>query len=432
MTSPPILKVLIIFFTVLLANRLRVPLGIALACGGLLLDYWAKTNLFNVMIDGIDALMRPELWLLLLDISLISILGHYLSSPTISASLLGGTRLCGGKRRGALFSLIIIPALIGMVPMPGGALFSAPLVGRGADGDQYPPQWKAAVNYWFRHVLEYWWPLYPVVIVSLSIFPVSTWQFISLQFPFTILSIAAGYFYLLRPYKEMLALQQHLPQPAGTTTIFIALFPVLLVLAATLLLPKLFGQFLPHATPATHRLTAMLCGLLASLSLPFVQQNIGSKSVIQTLFSARTAKMIGTLAGVMFFHFLLKRSSLMDLAAHEAALYPSGVFLIAGLLPFVAGFVTGIAIGFAGIAFPLVIGLITGAHPSLGVFSGISLAFTMGYCGMMLSPVHLCLVLTREYFQTTYLNMIRTLLPPMLTIMSCGVLFHLVFLQLGL
>jgi len=432
MTSPSILKVLIVFFTVLVANRLRVPLGIALACGGLLLDYWAKINLFNVMIDCVDALMMPELWLLLLDISLISILGHYLSSPNISASLLGAARQLGGKRRGTLLSLIIIPALIGMVPMPGGALFSAPLVGRGAEGDQYPPQWKAAVNYWFRHVLEYWWPLYPVVIVTLSIFPISAWQFIAIQLPFTILSITAGYFFLLRPYREMLTLQQHPPQPDGTTTLFIALFPVVLVLAATLLLPKFLGQFLPHATPATHRLTAMLCGLLASLSLPSVQKNMGSNSIIQTLFSARTAKMIGTLAGVMFFHSLLERSSLMNLAAHEAVLYPSAVFLIAGILPFVAGFVTGIAIGFAGIAFPLVIGLITSAHPTLGVFSGISLAFSMGYCGMMLSPVHLCLVLTREYFQTTYFNTIRMLLPPMVAIMSGGVLLHLIFLRLGL
>lgn len=432
MTTPSILKVLIIFFTVLIANRLRVPLGVALACGGLLLDYWAKRNLFTVMLDCSDALIRPELWLLLVDISLISILGHYLSSPAISASLLGAARQLGGKRRGTLLSLIIIPAFIGMVPMPGGALFSAPLVGRGAEGHRYPPQWKAAINYWFRHVLEYWWPLYPVVIVTLSIFPITAWQFIAIQLPFTFLSITAGYFFLLRPYREMLSLQQHPSQLVGSTTIFLAFFPVALVLAATLFLPKFLGQFLPHTTPATHRLSAMLFGLLASLSLPFVQKNIGSNSIFQTLFSARTAKMVGTLAGVMFFHFLLERSSLMDLAAYEAALYPSAVFLIAGLLPFVAGFVTGIAIGFAGIAFPLVIGFITSANTTLGVFSGISLAFSMGYCGMMLSPVHLCLVLTREYFQTTYLHTIRILLPPMGAIMSAGVLLHLIFLRLGL
>ena len=63
-------------------------------------------------------------------------------------------------------NLIIFPALIGLLPMPGGAIFSAPMVkdlGRksGFSGDKL-----SFVNYWFRHIWEYCWPLYPGVLLA--------------------------------------------------------------------------------------------------------------------------------------------------------------------------------------------------------------------------------------------------------------------------
>jgi hypothetical protein len=70
------------------------------------------------------------------------------------------------------------------------------------------------------------------------------------------------------------------------------------------------------------------------------------------------------------------------------------------LLPFLAGMTMGIAMGFVGASFPLVLALL-GPHPSLNVLAAATtLAFAMGYAGMMLSPVHICLVLTNQYFKT--------------------------------
>jgi hypothetical protein len=69
------------------------------------------------------------------------------------------------------------------------------------------------------------------------------------------------------------------------------------------------------------------------------------------------------------------------------------------LVPMIAGFVTGVAVGFAGVSFPLVFGLL-GESPSMAVLAGTTmLAYSSGYVGMMLSPIHVCFVVTNEYFK---------------------------------
>ena len=100
-------------------------------------------------------------------------------------------------------------------------------------------------------------------------------------------------------------------------------------------------------------------------------------------------------------------------------------------MPFIAGLVTGIAIGFAGAAFPLVVGLMSAEGSSLTPMATLVLAFTMGYAGMMLSPVHLCFVLTKEYFVAPFSRMYRYLVPCVLTVMAAGLLLHVLFRSLG-
>ncbi|MBW2501549.1 MAG: DUF401 family protein, partial [Deltaproteobacteria bacterium] len=205
-------KILLVFFGVLVASRVRIPLGIGLIGGGLLVDLWAGKPMALLGADLQQAIIRPELWLLAITITLIMEIGHFMASEENGRAIVALARRYGG-RHGQAISLVLIPAAIGLVPMPGGALFSAPLVGQTAQESSNPPEWKAAVNYWFRHILEYWWPLYPVVIVTLSIFTLQTWQFMLLQIPFTFVSLGAGYLFLLRnrPYSFTAAPTENIP-----------------------------------------------------------------------------------------------------------------------------------------------------------------------------------------------------------------------------
>jgi hypothetical protein len=425
MELPAIVKILTVFAGVLLVSRLRLPLGLGLIFGGVALDLWAGHTIMATATDLGHSLLQPELWLLLLNITLIVELGYFMAREENGKTIIRAARNWGG-RHGQSFSLVLIPAAIGLVPMPGGALFSAPLVGQTVESSQLSAAWLAAVNYWFRHILEYWWPLYPVVIVTLSIFDLAPHVFILVQLPFTFVSIAAGWFFLLRPQLAHLGLAVR-DTAEGQGSLWSVLTPIILVVIATLLLPGAVRQLLPTVSSTVAKLLAMLGGLVAALAFigHAVRQGASGYRLFRHLFTRKTWAMLLTLIGVMVFQAMLEGSGLLPAAGREMTASHIPATAIIALLPFVAGLVTGIAIGFAGTAFPLVAGLAAAGSAPMPLVAALVLAFTMGYAGMMLSPVHLCFVLTRDFFSASLAGTYRYILPCVATVIAFGLFLHL-------
>ena len=414
-------KILIVFFGVLAVSRMRVPLGIGLIGGGLALDLWAGKTIMELPVDLGHALLRPELWLLAVTITLIMEIGYFMASDENGKAIIALARRYGG-RHGQAFSLVLIPAAIGLVPMPGGALFSAPLVGKTAESSGSSAEWKAAVNYWFRHILEYWWPLYPVVIVTLSIFTLPTWKYMLLQVPFTAVSLGAGYFFLLRSGKFTLSAE--IRQEEDSPGIARVLLPIIIIVLAALVLPGPFRKMLPGLNPASWKLLAMLAGLVISLGLIWRNRENLTRRMFADLASKKTFNVFITLAGVMIFESLLGSSGLIPLAGRELSRGHVPIGLIIAFLPFLAGLVTGIAVGFAGATFPIVVGFISAGEVSMQPMAALILAFSMGYAGMMLSPVHLCFLLTIEYFNASIIKVYKYILPCVLGVVSYGIVAY--------
>jgi hypothetical protein len=84
----------------------------------------------------------------------------------------------------------------------------------------------------------------------------------------------------------------------------------------------------------------------------------------------------------------------------EMVHYQIPVLIVVVAMPFIAGLITGITIGFVGATFPLLVPLFVGLSP-LDFLLHASLAYVSGYVGMMLSPVHICLLVTKDYFKAS-------------------------------
>jgi hypothetical protein len=107
------------------------------------------------------------------------------------------------------------------------------------------------------------------------------------------------------------------------------------------------------------------------------------------------------------------------------------LLMVKMVIPFVSGAVTGIAVGFVGASFPLVFALL-GPDPSLNqIASTTTFAYGFGFMGMMLSPVHICFLVTNEYFKTRLLHAYRYLWGPVIAVLiaSLGLagVYYLVF-----
>jgi len=74
-------------------------------------------------------------------------------------------------------------------------------------------------------------------------------------------------------------------------------------------------------------------------------------------------------------------------------------FFVLIILPFVIAMSTGMTMAYVGITFPILLTYFTtGDFPMIAFM----LAYAGGYAGIMLSPVHLCLVLTARYYRASF------------------------------
>lgn len=426
----PIVQILATFVAVLVLERLRVPLGLALIVSGIGLHFWAGHDPAHTWRDFGQSLMQSDLWLLLAVCALIVELGRHISEERNARAIIDAARRWGG-RHGRAVSLMFIPAAIGLIPMPGGALFSAPLMAQAVAGADWRSEWKSTINYWFRHVWEYWWPLYPVVILTLSIFPVETWQFMVVQIPMTVLAVGVGYFLLIHPHLHALS-EVEAATPAPSAPLLHVGLPLIIVVTFTLLLPNAFAWFGDVITPQNRKMLALLAGLVAAVGLMWRRQPVeNARRFARALAQRKTIGLLTTIGGVMIFKALLEFSGLLPLAGQDLIAGGIPLVIVAAALPFAAGLVTGIAIGFAGASFPLLLGLVALPDSGLGMVSTMVLAFGFGYAGMMLSPLHLCFVLSRGYFAARRRGMYRYLMPGQILMMAGTVVLYAALVRVG-
>lgn len=432
LTCPPILKILLVFLGMLALTKLRVPLGLAIILGGIGLNAWAGHTPGEVLAALGSALKPGSLWMLLAITALVVEFGRYMSRERNARAIVALSRRLGG-RQGRLWSLIAAPLVIGLVPMPAGALFSAPMVRQIATEDHWMPEWKTAVNYWFRHVVEYWWPIYPVFIIGLSVFRMETWQYVLALIAFTPVTLLAGYLILLRPHRNSLACARLPAAEASGRRVAFVMLPLLVIILSALIIPPALAMGLPTLDPQLRKMTAILVGMLLGLGLILRDAESGrpNKRLFVALGERHSLNILLTVGGVAIFQSLLEDSRLLLIASRELTETGFPVVLLVAGLPLLAGLITGVSAGFAGMAFPLIVGLMSQEGAGLTPMATLALAFGFGYMGLMLSPVHLCLLVTRDYFAASLVPIYRQILPCAMVMLGFSLVLHGVFHAFG-
>jgi hypothetical protein len=312
----------------------------------------------------------------------------------------------------------VMTALIGLLPMPGGALFSAPMVDASLAALPVNKEQKTIINYWFRHVWEYWWPIFPGVILALALLKVETWIYISTMAPVSAISILAGTVCILRPIR--LAQQEstnHVSWKA-LSRFLREILPILIIIlfilfqaALTEILTRLGVRF---AMPGA---LSMLPGLVAAVVWVAVSNHLSVYRIRASLMDRGSVAILLLIVAIMIFQGVLKESQAALQIRSELFAYRIPASMVIMILPFLAGFITGIAVGFVGTSFPLIIPMFPESS-LVGYLSSAALAFTFGFMGMMLSPVHLCFLVTKDYYGASLIKSYRYLLLPSLSVMA--------------
>nr|MBL0712197.1 DUF401 family protein [Desulfobacterales bacterium] len=122
---PAVIRILLVFTLILLLIKRKWSLGNAFLTGSVALGLIFGMGLSAIVRAIAMALVDPKTMSLAAIVSLILVLSHSLEKSGQMARLLEAYK---GLVRRPQLNLVIFPALIGLLPMPGGAIFSAPMV----------------------------------------------------------------------------------------------------------------------------------------------------------------------------------------------------------------------------------------------------------------------------------------------------------------
>lgn len=421
LSIPVIAKVLGSLGFILIVNRVIKNLTISALSGGIILGAWCRHSAGKIFEISLYALFSEDTLMLILVLMEVVILSRQMSASRVTKDMVAAVQSKLSHRE----SLAALPAVIGLLPMPGGAVFSAPLVDDVDKDGSIEPMMKTRINYWFRHIWEYWWPLYPGVQFTLAVTKLNPLQLMLLHLPLTILSLIIGYFFFLRKVKKPDKSEVESAHRYRDIALLMAPIIVVIVVYAIVYVFKtvtIAGEYFP----VSNRYFPMAVGVLCAIVVHQYQRPLDSLAWKKVIFSWRNFSLAMIVAALMVYGAFIKTNlpdgtSLVQQMRNE--LDASGIPLIAIkiIIPFVSGMATGLAIGFVGPSFPIVMGLV-GTTFGGTLLSTTILAYGSGYIGMMLSPVHVCLIVTNEHFRTQLMSSIFRLLAP------AGVLFVFIFL----
>jgi len=415
------------FGLILVLTRLRVPLAVGVPAGAVALGVLFRRSAGQIAVICGGGAVAPQT----VGLVVVVILMLALSETMRRAGQLDRlVRLARSYLRRPALTMAALPALIGLMPMPGGAHLSAPMVESAAGAAAVSRERLSAINYWFRHIWEHWWPLYPGVIVATSMVGGGPAEFALYQLPLGVLMAASGVIVFRGSHGDLHVAGPK--PPAGqvwkllgeTSTIWV----ILLVWGSV---RGLMAWALDRAAPGTwaaaaERYGPLAAGMAVSLAWTFRLNRMGRTDLAAVLKRWSVYKLALVVVGVMvFWHAVRSVDAAEQIAAELVRLrVPAGI--VVAVLPLVAGVVTGLAVGFVGTSFPIVLEVVRTMGEGEAIRAYVALAYGFGHLGQMLSPLHVCQIMSNEYFGVAGRKVYRRLLPSVAIMAAATVGYFLV------
>jgi len=299
-------------------------------------------------------------------------------------------------------SIMVVPALIGSMPVLGGAAVSAPLVDKLGEELHLTPDKKAAVNLVFRHGMFFIFPFSPNLILLANMIGVQVNTLLSRLWPFGIVLWLTGYMFLLRK-ESSLGNQISSEQPG---TLRGESFLVFLKYGSPLLVALGLSLFLDLPLWA-----AMLTGLVLGIVMAHFEK-VDIPSLTTILRGANLSQAVAMLWIMAFKEFVTMSPVFPTLVEHANSLGISPPIL-AVVLPLLFGYVSASLTTTLGVLVPILIP--AEAHGSAVLYLA-CIIYAAGFLAYFASPLHLCQVLTCEYYKIDFSQLYKLYWPILLAV----------------
>jgi len=360
------LAVSFIFLAVMLYRR--VSLGIALSFSAIVMGILSMNliDVFSVLVvTSVDSI-TVSLVLVTFGIMWLSLLYKETQAlETLSKSF-------GGLLKNPKLIVSALPAIIGLLPVPGGALLSAPLVETEADKLGLGEDKKTYVNVWFRHII------FPVSITSIAVS----------QIPVVVAMIAVGYFTVLRRPDFS---DEAIPKTKFGDNLksFLVSFSPIIAMILTVVIFEIDVSI------------AAFVGIALLLFITRPHRQI----LIKTLSNPAIYMIALAAYGAMLLRSVTIASGVSETLGQIIVEWNVNEVVLLVTLPAVLALLVGSPSGGIAVSAPIIAGTLTFASSSA------SLLYISAYFGYLASPTHLCLALTADYFKCPLSKLYKILVP---------------------
>lgn len=363
---------------------LRKNLALVMVAGSLVLALFMQVNLKEGLVIVSDALISPATINILVAIMGIGILGELMHSNGAMEQAISALK---ALVRDSRILVILLPALIGLLPIPGGAYFSAPMVEQAGAGLEMSPARKALANIYFRHFILLVYPLSQGFIAMVLLGDVPAVTLAALGMLPAATALLLGIWFIFRKTGRSRERNILSNSRENIKTFLYGLMPIFMAAFV----------FVALGWPAW---AALLPALIFALIqyLPRNRWPMELKKRLSRLLKNIPVTILLGVAGIMVFKEFIACTGVMGQLSDAFIYAGASPVLLMFFIPCLAGVLTGNCYAALALALPVLVPLL-GAAGSPNAM--LALAYQGAFWGYIVSPVHLCLLLTVEYFKVS-------------------------------
>jgi len=383
-------------FAVIVVLRLRnVDFSLSILTGSIIIAVTSETPVEVLVEAGRRTVTDPNTLNLAVAVALIAVLGYSLKETSLMTELIEGLRGVLPAR----VLLATIPAMFGLLTMPGGALMSAPFNEPEANRLGLKPEHKTYVNIWFRHLWYWASPLSPVAILAASLAGLSLNDFLAAQLPILVITLAIGFLVSSAFIKDGGRINRG---AKGLPEVARGLAPIVSAVVLSALRVPIW------------------MALALAVALVFIIRRVPPGKALEMVRSGVRWDLAAAVVSMLFFRFVVESSGSVEALFESATGLGVPLMAILIVVPLLVGSISGTPTMGIGIIFPLLV-------PLLGDYNVyvVSIIYAGLIGGYLASPMHLCLILTNSYYKSDLRRVYRYLVPSAAILYVFAVAYYL-------
>jgi len=376
------LAVMVSFLIIPILSKRKIPVGIAICICAVIMAFLGglgAADFGNVISDTFLNFEKLKQFVVIAEISVIGVLlKKYGIIDKMLDSLL---KVIESKRMVMMF----IPALIGMLNVPGGAIMSAPLIDQLGEKSDLSKSHRAIINLIYRHAFMNIMPYTIGFLVVSSLAPrISIYKLIGLNSFFVVMYVIIGYFLYVRQVQN-----DTVTGYGFKWTSLLGLLKYTSPIYAAVLLNLMLG-------------IPFYLGMLVNLLIIYLLYP--TKRFLTDSARAFSFNVLYALIGVYLIQGIIGRMDSLTSFLNLILANPSTAMLGIAAATVFFGSVTGFQPTALGVIIPIIITLPLSENTMLLYCH---FTFIWSFVGYLFSPLHLCQLFTCEYMKVDMIDLYK-------------------------